>query len=743
MDGLRLIRGIAAPGFAVGVDPCGHHHYPPAKVSAVAPYVASGGGSGVETTAVPSQQSYLFLRPLRRLWPGAGGGGLEVGREEVVVEEKTGGLEEAEEEEEEEAAAAAVDRRRGNWVLNILRVRSLSAGEVEEERRAGEVEEEEKVVDGDDQAVAALEEGDRCVGCGGADESGGGCVVGEGNDEPMVFDRESFSRLLRKASLAEVELCAKMSSLGKLAYIIPKIKPENLLKFHGLRFVTSSLEKRGRSSGSDKDQMPSQDEEPKEETGEGEENEKQQENGYGISASTAYQIAASAASYLQSQTIGILPFRSKKAERGKDSTEGGRETEVEGGIASSKEASFVATTNSVTAMVAGKEEMKAAVAKDLNSSQSSPCEWFICDDDGSGTRYFAIQGSESLASWQANLLFEPIQFEGLDVLVHRGIYEAAKGIYQQMLPEIQSHLKSRGNSATLRFTGHSLGGSLALLVNLMLLIRGEAPASSLLPVITFGAPFIMCGGDYLLQKLGLPKCHVQAITMHRDIVPRAFSCNYPDHVAKILKAVNGNFRNHPCLKNQKMLYAPMGKLLILQPEEKFSPYHHLLPPGSGLYLLGNSLSDSDDSARLLQAAESAFLNAPHPLEILSDRSAYGSEGTIYRDHDMNSYVRSVRGVIRQELKLIRKAKREQRRLAWWPPLVATQDLRASFITGPYAEPSNSSEHHFSFAGVFHGGRETLKRLGRLVASQHVQMLVVLLFPVRLLLLGTLSVVNLR
>ena len=138
----------------------------------------------------------------------------------------------------------------------------------------------------------------------------------------------------------------------------------------------------------------------------------------------------------------------------------------------------------------------------------------------------------------------------LDVVVHRGIYEAAKGIYQQMLPEICAHLKSRGDKATFRFTGHSLGGSLALLVNLMLLIRCEVPISSLLPVITFGAPSIMCGGDRLLRKLGLPRNHVQSITMHRDIVPRAFSCNYPNHVAEFLKAVNGNFRNHPCLNNQ-------------------------------------------------------------------------------------------------------------------------------------------------------------------------------------------------
>lgn len=136
--------------------------------------------------------------------------------------------------------------------------------------------------------------------------------------------------------------------------------------------------------------------------------------------------------------------------------------------------------------------------------------------------------------------------------MHRGIYEAAKGMYEQMLPEVRSHLKSHGKHATFRFTGHSLGGSLSLLVNLMLLIRGELPASSLLPVIMFGSPSIMCGGDRLLRKLGLPRSHVQAITMHRDIVPRAFSCNYPNHVAELLKALNGNFRHHPCLNSQVM-----------------------------------------------------------------------------------------------------------------------------------------------------------------------------------------------
>lgn len=180
----------------------------------------------------------------------------------------------------------------------------------------------------------------------------------------------------------------------------------------------------------------------------------------------------------------------------------------------------------------------------------------------------------------------------------------------------------------------------------------------------------------------------------------------------------------------------MGKLLILQPEEKFSPHHDLLPPGSGLYLLGHPLEDSDDSVKLLLAAQFAFLNSPHPLEILSDRAAYGAEGTVYRDHDVNSYLRCVRGVLRQELKLIRKAKRESRRVLWWP-LVSSQGTEA--IIGQRATLTSPTQRRLSFVGVLNGGKETFKRLGRIFASRNVQMFVVLLFPARLLVMGTVSI----
>lgn len=186
----------------------------------------------------------------------------------------------------------------------------------------------------------------------------------------------------------------------------------------------------------------------------------------------------------------------------------------------------------------------------------------------------------------------------------------------------------------------------------------------------------------------------------------------------------------------------MGDFLILQPDNKFSPSHDLLPLGSGLYLLACPESDLIKAEKQIEAAQVVFLNSPHPLEILSDRSAYGSGGTIQRDHDMNSYLKSVRNVIRQELIRTRKIRRERRRKVWWP-LVAPRGVNAGLIvaTRPVISGSMIGQGQLNFAGMVHTGRESLKRFSRLVASQHMHLLVVLLFPARLLILGTWSLIN--
>ncbi|KAJ8573714.1 hypothetical protein K7X08_010225 [Anisodus acutangulus] len=683
----------------------------------------------VENPCRNKSWGFSFRYPLRSFWSGSKGRCDAIAADDAVLMD----------EKDEKVIEEKDEGHNGNWVLNILHVRSMS----KEKDDVGGVEELVEGQSGDDS------EGYNSK-CDGGDEECEGCCVDD-DDERFKFDRNSFSKLLRRVSLAEARLYAQMSYLGSLAYGIPQIKPKNLLRNHGLRFVTSSFEKKEQALKAEKEKAAAEDQEKKEnevsQTQVEEENTTNSVEGDGkttsgnrISASTAYHIVASAASYLHSHTKSTLAFKSSKTNKNSSVTTIGRDDNID---AMNREvASFMATSDSVTSVVAAKEEVKQAVADDLNSNHSSPCEWFVCDDDQSLTRFFVIQGSESLASWQANLLFEPIQFEGLDVMVHRGIYEAAKGMYEQMLPEVRLHLKSHGNHAKFRFTGHSLGGSLSLLLNLMLFIRGEVPPSSLLPVITFGAPSIMCGGDCLLRRLGLPKSHLQAITMHRDIVPRAFSCNYPNHVAEFLKAINGNFRNHPCLNNQKLLFAPMGEFLILQPDDKFSPNHDLLPSGSGLYLMSYPVSDSTEAEKQIQAAQAVFLNSPHPLEILSDRSAYGSGGTIKRDHDMNSYLKSVRNVIHHEVNNIRKARRRHRRRVWWP-LVSPSGVNAGIVVRRYVESGNMRHGQINFAGILQSGKESLKRFSTLVASQHMHLLVVLLFPARLLVVGTFSMFNFR
>ena len=160
------------------------------------------------------------------------------------------------------------------------------------------------------------------------------------------------------------------------------------MKHYGLRFVTSSIEKRELAAAAAAQKNP-----PEVESNEKEEEQRKElENGgYKISASAAYNIAASAACYLHAQTRSILPFKSSNSGAGEGSVEGSNESLDNVNMIDTEVASLMATTDSVTAVVAAKEEVKQAVADDLNSTHSSPCEWFICDHDQSSTRFFVIQ----------------------------------------------------------------------------------------------------------------------------------------------------------------------------------------------------------------------------------------------------------------------------------------------------------------------------------------------------------------
>ncbi|CAA2968651.1 uncharacterized protein LOC111381087 isoform X2 [Olea europaea var. sylvestris] len=504
----------------------------------------------------------------------------------------------------------------------------------------------------------------------------GGCETDYGDDEvDEDIDRDTFSALLKHVSWSDTKLFSQLAFLSNRAYVIPDIKSRDLRRYCGLEFVTSSLEKKAETAAiraKIEQDFTSAPVATPAITGPLSGKKENSEQRRYTRSSAAYEIAVAAASYLQSRAKDLISS-GFEPQLTVDVSLGGRDEyqvrDEESVIQQHKsEMAACVAASTMTAVVAGDEKQKQEAARDLQSFHSSPCEWFVCDDSKIYTRCFVIQGSDTLASWQANLFFEPTKFEGTDVPVHRGIYEAAKGIYEQFMPEIMQHLNKFGERAKLQFTGHSLGGSLALLVNLILLTRKVVKPSALLPVVTFGSPFVFCNGQKVLDKLGLDENHVYSVMMHRDIVPRAFSCTYPDYAAQVLKRLNGTFRSHPCLKKNKLLYSPVGKIFILQPDEKSSPPHPLLPPGSALYALENT------DCTLTKRALRAFLNSPHPLETLSDPKAYGSDGTIIRDHESSNYLKAVNDVIRQHTRLVVKKAREQRNQLW--PLLTSHSPHA-------------------------------------------------------------------
>jgi hypothetical protein len=113
---------------------------------------------------------------------------------------------------------------------------------------------------------------------------------------------------------------------------------------------------------------------------------------------------------------------------------------------------------------------------------------------------------------------------------------------------------------------------------------------------------------------------------------------------------------------------------------------------------------------------------------------------------MNSYMKAMRFVIGQEVKLRRKMEILQRQHVWWP-LVVPHNVDPSIIMGsPDAWTSHDIDVHerFNFSGIISGVRETIRRFKRLVVSQNIHLLVIVfMLPARLLIMGPLSLVRLN
>lgn len=162
----------------------------------------------------------------------------------------------------------------------------------------------------------------------------------------------------------------------------------------------------------------------------------------------------------------------------------------------------------------------------------------------------------------------------------------------------------------------------------------------------------------------------------------------------------------------------MGVMMVLQPDQEQAPYHPLLPSGGALYQIRHPRIKPQEAKERrreklteVRSAQRALLNAPHPLEILSDPRAYGNDGTISRDHDPRNYTKALNAILRQESRQQRRRLRAERRVQDWAPLVGTEkELERASV------PARGSVAGIAMVGSKRGGkwekeRETVE-LGR-------------------------------
>ena len=271
-----------------------------------------------------------------------------------------------------------------------------------------------------------------------------------------------------------------------------------------------------------------------------------------------------------------------------------------------------------------RREEEARIRRERMENATLPVNFCVAAHDDSGTLWVVVEGSTNLASWQANLTFQPVMFEdeSLNVTVHRGAYAAAKTMYGRIELAVKEHVLKHGARAKVRITGHSIGGSIAMIIGLMLLVRNGAPRYALADVWTFGAPYVLNGGDALLARFGLPRSFIRDVMMGDDVVPRSFSCYYPQWARAMLDSAPGPFKvdtkSSPSFLDEEMFYVPMGDVHMLQ--AIFGESHPLLPPGPGLYTLNgdgvyemlasssrdNSDEDQDDESWLHRRASTRW-----------------------------------------------------------------------------------------------------------------------------------------
>jgi hypothetical protein len=169
-----------------------------------------------------------------------------------------------------------------------------------------------------------------------------------------------------------------------------------LRRYYSLQFITSSLEKKAAVAklkaklNQDSLGVPIDDSVASQDIlEEGKDNEHKPQ------IRIAYDIAASAASYVQQRAKNLLTLAAKSQQSETEDLSGRKDSPEQEEEDTSRDyksevAAYMAAST-VTSVVAAGERERQEAATNLQSLHSSPCEWFVCDNFSNYTRCFVIQ----------------------------------------------------------------------------------------------------------------------------------------------------------------------------------------------------------------------------------------------------------------------------------------------------------------------------------------------------------------
>lgn len=121
--------------------------------------------------------------------------------------------------------------------------------------------------------------------------------------------------------------------------------------------------------------------------------------------------------------------------------------------------------------------------------------WCVCDDLKTNERFVVVRGAawnqpdtdRNKLSWQIAKVWPMALRRGTPVVAHQGVLEMVDEFWGELKP----HLVDGAFNGRFQFTGHSLGGSMALIIAVKCRLELGIEASRIAPVHKFGSPPVL------------------------------------------------------------------------------------------------------------------------------------------------------------------------------------------------------------------------------------------------------------